>query len=175
MNPPNIAAASAALALLLVALGRAATAEVPPSGSAPVPEAASRTFEDGGTGPHKALMASDRTLATHTVFRPRELTGFGGKAKLRIIAWGNGACANSPWEHVNFRSEIASHGFVVVAIGLMPEEGQRGGRGGPTRSARLTDAIDWAIARSGDPSSQYFGKLAVDRMADWTVEKKGIR
>ena len=59
-------------------------------------ETASRTIEDGGTGPYKALMASDSKLPTHTVFRPNDLNAFGGKNKLPIIAWGNGACANSP-------------------------------------------------------------------------------
>jgi predicted alpha/beta-hydrolase family hydrolase len=128
-------------------------------------EVASRTVEDGGTGPSKALMASDRTLATHTVFRPKDLGGFGRKAKLPIIAWGNGACANSPWEHVNFLSEVASHGFLVVAIGPMPAEGQRGGPGGPTKAALLTDAIDWAIAQNNDKASQYYQKLDVAKIA----------
>jgi hypothetical protein len=90
-------------------------------------ETASRTVEDGGTGPYKALMASDESLPTHTVFRPKALGALGDKVKLPIVVWGNGACANSPWEHVNFLSEVASHGFLVVAIGPMPAEGQRGG------------------------------------------------
>lgn len=128
-------------------------------------ETASRTIEDGGTGPFKALMASDRTLATHTVFRPQDLGAFGKKAKLPIIAWGNGACANSPWEHVNFLSEVASHGFLVIAIGPMPAEGQRGGAGGPTKAALLTDAINWAVAQNNDPSSQYYHKLDVAKIA----------
>jgi predicted alpha/beta-hydrolase family hydrolase len=130
-----------------------------------VTETASRTVEDGGSGPYKALMASDRTLATHTVFRPKDLDGFGRKAKLPIIAWGNGACANSPWEHVNFLSEVASHGFLVVAIGPMPAEGQRGGAGGPTKAVLLTDAINWAIAQNSDRSSQYYRKLEVAKIA----------
>lgn len=164
MNKPDAPCLGAALALLLLALGGCSTG---PSTKPPAvpPETASRTIEDGGTGPHPALMVSDRTLPTHTIFRPRDLTRFGRKARLPIIAWGNGACANSPWEHVNFLSEIASHGFLVIAIGPMPAEGQRGGPGGPTRSALLTEAIDWAIARNGDKSSQYFRKLAVDRIA----------
>jgi hypothetical protein len=29
----------------------------------------SRTIEDGGTGPYKALMLTETTLATHTVFQ----------------------------------------------------------------------------------------------------------
>jgi len=128
-------------------------------------ETASRTIEDGGTGPYKALMATDSTLATHTIFRPQDLRPFGKKVRLPIIVWGNGACANSPWEHVNFLSEVASHGFLVVAIGPMPAVGQRGGPGGPTKSALLTEAINWAIAQNGDKSSQYYNKLDPTKIA----------
>jgi len=128
-------------------------------------ETARRTIEDGGTGPYKATMAQDSTLPTHTVFRPNDLGAFGKKAKLPIIAWGNGACANSPWEHVNFLSEIASHGFLVIAIGPMPAEGQRGGPGGTTKSAMMTDAINWAIAQNENPASQYYHKLDASKIA----------
>jgi hypothetical protein len=127
-------------------------------------ETASRVIEDGGTGPHKALMAADRTLATHTIFRPNDL-GALGKTRLPIIAWGNGACANAPWEHVNFLSEVASHGFLVVAIGPMPAEGQRRAEGGPTPASMMKDAIDWAVAQNSDSTSPYFGKLDVTKIA----------
>lgn len=150
---------------LLAAGSGCQTADVKSGAQARSSETASRTIEDGGTGPFKALMASDGTLATHTVFRPKELGAFGRKQKLPIIVWGNGACANSPWEHVNFLSEVASHGFLVVAIGPMPAEGQRGGPGGPTKAAMLTDAINWAIAQNSDKASQYFGKLNVTKIA----------
>src|SRR4051812_12426446 len=96
-------------------------------------EIGSRTIEDGGSGPHAAVMVSDESLPTHTIFRPKDLGRLADKTKLPIVAWGNGACANSPWEHVNFLSEIASHGYLVVAIGPMPAEGQKGGQGGPTK------------------------------------------
>jgi predicted alpha/beta-hydrolase family hydrolase len=104
-------------------------------------------------------------LATHTIFRPQDLRPFGKKAKLPIIVWGNGACANSPWEHVNFLSEVASHGFLVIAIGPMPAVGQRGGPGGPTKSALLTDAINWAIAQNSDKTSPYYQKLDPTKVA----------
>lgn len=128
-----------------------------------VTETASRIVEDGGTGPYSAIMATDGTLETHTVFRPADLSGFGKKNKLPIIAWGNGACANSPWEHVNFLSEVASHGFLVVAIGPMPKEGERGG--GSSQSSQMIDAIEWAIAQNSDKSSPYYNKLDVDNIA----------
>lgn len=165
MTKIGILSSHAAAGLLLIVLSGCATTDVVPGGAAVTTETASRTVEDGGTGHYKALMASDGTLATHTVFRPKELGAFGQKQKLPIIVWGNGACANSPWEHVNFLSEVASHGFLIVAIGPMPAEGQRGGPGGPTKSAMLTDAINWAIAQNSDKASQYYHKLEVTKIA----------
>lgn len=126
-------------------------------------ETASRIVEDGGTGPYKAKMLSDGSLATHTIFVPQDLSAFGKKNKLPIIAWGNGACANSPWEHINFLNEVASHGFLVIAIGPMPAEGERGE--GRSRSSQLTDAIDWAFAQNSDKNSPYFKKLDLENIA----------
>lgn len=126
-------------------------------------ETASRTVEDGGTGPWPALMATDGSLPTHTIFRPKDLRAFSQQNPLPIIAWGNGACANSPWEHVNFLSEVASYGFLVIAIGPMPEAGQRGG--GRSTSSQLIDAIDWAIAQNDDKTSQYYNKLDITKIS----------
>jgi hypothetical protein len=149
--------------LPFVSCGQSANADTAlPVASA---EIAIRVIEDGGTGPYKAVMASDKTLPTHTVFRPKDLSALGHKIKLPIVAWGNGACANSAWEHVNFLSEVASHGFLVIAIGPMPAEGQRSGVGGPTKSRMLLDAINWAIAQNGEKSSCYYMKLDTNKIA----------
>ena len=126
-------------------------------------QTASRTVEDGGTGPYTAMMVTESSLSTHTVFRPKDLNVFRRKNKLPIIAWGNGGCANSPWEHVNFLSEISSYGFLVIAIGPMPDEGQRGG--GRSTSSQLIDAINWAIAQNNDKSSQYYNKIDITKIA----------
>lgn len=123
----------------------------------------SRVIEDGGTGSFKAIMISENSLATHTIFRPTDLSAATKKSKLPIIVWGNGACANSPWEHVNFLSEVASHGFMVIAIGPMPQEGER--TRDRSTSSQMTDAINWAIAQNNDNSSPYFGKLDVNEIA----------
>jgi len=123
----------------------------------------SRVVEDGGTGPYSAIMLTESSLPTHTVFRPKNLNAFGDKNKLPIIAWGNGGCANSPWEHINFLSEVASHGFLVVAIGPMPQEGQRGG--GKSTSSQMVDAINWAIAQNSDTKSPYYNKIDITKIA----------
>jgi hypothetical protein len=126
-------------------------------------EVASRVVEDGGTGQYSAIMISDESLPTHTIFRPKDLSVFGKQNKLPVIAWGNGACANSPWEHVNFLNEVASHGFLVIAIGPMPKEGEQ--TRDRSTSSQLSDAIDWAIAQNGDKKSPYYKKIDAKNIA----------
>jgi len=130
---------------------------------APTTKATSRLIEDGGTGPYKAMMMQETSLPTHTVFRPKNLDAFSGGKKLPVIAWGNGACANSPWEHVKFLSEVASYGFLVVAIGPMPQEGEHGS--GRSTSSQMTDAINWAIAQNSDKKSPLFNKVDISKIA----------
>jgi hypothetical protein len=129
----------------------------------PLSAQVTRTVEDGGTGPYSALMTTESSLTTHTVFRPKDLSVFGGTNKMPIIAWGNGACANSPWEHINFLSEVSSYGFLVIAIGPMPQEGESGS--GRSTSSQLIDAINWAIEQNKDKASPYFGKIDVNKIA----------
>ena len=145
----------------------ATTPATAPNLAAPSKETSSQQIEDGGTGTFKAIAAIDGTLPTHTVFRPKDLAPFGEKTKLPILAWGNGACANSPSGHQNFLNEIASHGYIVVAIGPLQPGGARGagGGGGATSSAQLIQAIDWAIAQNANKESQYFGKIDTTRLA----------
>lgn len=126
-------------------------------------ETRAKTVEDGGTGPYPAVMASDSTLPTHTIFRPADMSVFGAKNRLPVFAWGNGACANSPWEHLNFLSEVASHGFLVIAIGPMPGEGERGR--GRSQSSQLIDAINWAIVQNGLKTGPYGDKIDVEKIA----------
>ena len=123
-----------------------------------------KVVEDGGTGPYKAIMVTEPSLDAHTIFRPEDLSAFGKKNPLPILVWGNGACTNSPWEHVNFLSEIASHGFFVIATGYMPEEGKRN-YGPQSTSAQQLESVDWATTVNTDKESPYYQKLDLDAVA----------
>src|SRR5690625_7187899 len=94
------------------------------------------------------------------IFRLKNLCEFGRDKKLPVIAWGNGACNISPWEHLNFLSEVASHGFLVIAIGPMPKVGEQ--KFDKSESSLLIDAIDWAIAQKSNRDSPYYGKIATE-------------
>ena len=130
MINPRACFLCAAICLLIATLGgckssdAGLTAEAERPSQIIVTETYTTTIEDGGTGPYKAILAIDSTLATHSILWPKDLNAFGSKNKLPIITWGNGACANSPRELFNFLSEIASQGFLVIAIGPAQQAGQ---------------------------------------------------
>lgn len=150
--------------LSMTALLLGAVTMVACKSAAPETYTQNRTIEDGGTGPYKAIMVEEPSLEAHTIFRPADLSKFGKNNPLPVLAWGNGACTNSPWEHQNFLSEIASHGFLVVAIGHWPAEGERY-RGAMSTSEQQIEGIDWAIKQNSDRNSPYYGKLDVDNIA----------
>ena len=119
-----------------------------------------RVIENGGTGAYKAVMTEDLSLPEHTILVPQDLTSFGAKKKLPVLVWGNGACTNSPWEHVNFLNEIASHGYIVLATGIIPMDDQPY-QGPMSRTDQQIESIDWIIAQNADPASPYYQKIDV--------------
>jgi len=69
----------------------------------------------GGSGQYKAKASEDPTLPGHTIFAPKQLPE--GK-KLPLLLWGNGGCMALGQTHGSVLTDIASHGYVVVANGL---------------------------------------------------------
>ena len=118
-----------------------------------------RIIEDGGTGDFKAIMKEDTSLShEHTIFVPQDLTQFDAQHPLPVLVWGNGACANSPWEHMNFLNEIASHGFIVLATGEIPMKDEWY-KGPMSRSDQQIEALDWIFAQNRNPASPYYNKI----------------
>ena len=120
----------------------------------------SRIIEEGGTGAFKTVMKEEATLPEHTVFVPQDLKPFNAQKPLPVLVWGNGACANSPWEHMNFLNEIASQGYIVLATGIIPMKDEYY-RGPMSRSEQQIESIDWIIKQNADPTSPYYQKIDV--------------
>ena len=118
----------------------------------------SRVIEDGGTGPYKIVMTEAEGLPEHTVFVPQDLSVFNAHHPLPVLVWGNGACANSPFEHMNFLNEIASHGYLVLATGIIPMTDEWY-RGPMSKSEQQIESIDWAFAQNADPKSPLYQKI----------------
>jgi hypothetical protein len=124
-----------------------------------------------GSGPYSAIIEGDPGLPGHTIYRPKDLSPFSKENPLPVAAWGNGGCANSNTFYTPFLAEIASRGFLVVAIGpYTPEpkaktDGMGGGMGGGTQSAQLLEALDWATAENKRSGSKYYGKVDPSKFA----------
>ena len=126
-------------------------------------EAKSRILEEGGTGAYKAIMKEEASLPEHTVLVPQDLTPFGPQKLLPVLVWGNGACANSPFEHINFLNEIASHGYLVLATGNIPMTDEWY-KGPMSRSEQQIESIEWAFKQNNDPASPYYNKIDVNNI-----------
>jgi dienelactone hydrolase len=179
-------------ALCIAAMANAAAADTGVTVDTPVPYVTPET--PTGTGQFKSVMESDPGLPTHTVYRPADLNAWGGKKKLPILVWGNGACSNIGNKFRRHLAEITSHGYLAIAIGPIgtpkDEEEPRmpprapgaagapaippappaapppgAARGPATRTAQLIEAIDWAVAENGRLGSKYKGKLDTSKIA----------
>jgi dienelactone hydrolase len=123
-----------------------------------------------GSGPYAAaVVEGDPGLPDHTIYRPKDLSPFGKSNPMPVLAWGNGACSSSSRMHANFLAEVASHGFLVLALGPYVAEsdaspGGMGGMGG-TKSAQMLEAIDWATAENKRSGSKFYGKLDPSKFA----------
>jgi hypothetical protein len=122
-----------------------------------------------GSGPYSAIIEGDPGVPGHTIYRPENLGAFSQKNSLPVVAWGNGGCANSSRTYAPFLAEIASRGFLVVAIGPFTpgDTASRGGMGmgSGTKSAQLLEALDWATAENKRQDGKYYQKLNPSKFA----------
>ena len=83
----------------------------------------SQIVENGGSGECPAIVVSDASLPTHTVYRPQDIKATVEKqGKLPVIVYANGACFNNNVEMRLLLNEVASHGYIAIAIGPYDEE-----------------------------------------------------
>ena len=148
-----------------------------------------------GSGSFPAVMEADPGLTTHVVYRPRDLAALGAH-KLPIVVWGNGACVNVGNAFRHFLTEIASHGYLAIAVGpLGPERvvaapapppagapAPRPQNAAPpalppaaTKASQLIDALNWAVAENGRPGSRYYGKLDTTKVAAMGMSCGGLQ
>jgi dienelactone hydrolase len=135
-------------------------------------------IQDGGTGPYKAVALGEETLTKFTIYRPKNLDDFGPSQRLPVLLWGNGGCADSSAMHRLYLNEIASHGFIVFAVGpfsSLHKPSQMGPMGGERKEISLLEALDWAVAENSRKSSVYFEKLDIDKVAAMGMSCGGLQ
>ena len=120
----------------------------------------------GGSGPHKAVAVREKSLTDFVVYRPVNLeaamtvgqpgmwaTGEAKKEKLPVLIFCNGGCMDTSIGYENMLADIASHGYVVVAIGELQMFAQHE-NDQHTPSSMVKKALDW-ICNSSSPYYKY--------------------
>lgn len=169
--PKSLCGALVAAAALATALG-AANAQQPSAEEArQAREAQNRVPNTPGDGPYPSVIETDPGIPGHVIYRPADLTPFGG-GKLPVLAWGNGGCADDGAAHRFHLAQIASYGYLVVAAGhwrsgpgatdgAAPPRAAAGGGLPPaaTTAEDVREGLDWALAETARPGSRYHGKV----------------
>ena len=124
-----------------------------------------KEIDNGGTGLFKAVAVSEPTLGNFVVYRPKDLYWASCREKkLPILLWGNGGCMDTSVGYERMLVEIASQGYVVIALGeLQQVYGDR-----PevhTPSSMMADAIRWICRQAQDRESPYYDCVDTTLMA----------
>ncbi len=149
----------------------------------PAATAPAATSIDSGSRPHAVLMTDEVPgLPHHTLYRPSELSALRG-ARLPILVWGNGGCDDVGNRYRYFLGRIASHGYLVVALGRIGPASRESAASGwpadpvlpptppdvhaaaPSYPEEMTQAIDWAIRENSAAGSALQGMIDTGKIA----------
>ena len=100
-------------------------------------------------------------LPGYTVYRPLDLES-GADNRFPVVMWSNGGCAESNDSHLYFLTQVAAHGFVIVAHGAPDAHSSPGGI---AQDNRLVKAIDWVSSPPANGGPTYFDKLDTRKVA----------
>lgn len=130
--------------------------------------------ELGGSGAWPAAAGTHPDLPLHTIYRPQRWPD----APVPLYVWGNGGCSANGLAHAAYLREIASRGYLVVALGA-PGGGQ-GARppaapaagappaqpaGDPTRPEQMLEAIEWATRENARAGGDLRNRVDLSRIA----------
>lgn len=125
-----------------------------------------KTIENGGTGPYKAIAAKVNTLNDYVVYRPADLkvaVECEEKA-LPLVVFANGGCHDCSVRFEGMLNEIASHGYIVIALGELRMEYSLEGNH-KTNPQQLIYALDWMEQQLNDSESEYYNMVDMQAVA----------
>ncbi|MCF0174689.1 MAG: hypothetical protein HUJ95_05035 [Bacteroidales bacterium] len=115
-------------------------------------------IEDGGSGPYKAVLEVSAEAPDYTLYHPADMDyAVKKEGALPLILWANGGCAWTSKGAENYLSEVASHGYMVVAVGVYDEKAQP--QQGMTDTEYQIHAIDVMQALNDNPESVFYKKI----------------
>ncbi len=124
-----------------------------------------KEIDGGGTGVFKAIAVKDSEMPDFVIYRPKDiLAAYTGQGGLPVLIWGNGACLDSSIDYERFLTEIASHGYIVMAIGEL-QENRDDRKPGHSVSSELKRGLDWLIKQNSTKGSDYYNNIDTLKIA----------
>ena len=124
-----------------------------------------KIVDEGGSGMFKAVAVKEKGLPDFVIYRPKDfLHTHARQGALPILMFGNGGCSDTSIGYERMLTEIASHGYVVVAIGEMQDK-RLDRPEGHTPSSELKRGLDWIVEQSKTKGSDYYQNIDPDRVA----------
>jgi dienelactone hydrolase len=120
-----------------------------------------KVIDQGGSGPFSAIAATETSLSNYVIYRPNELNQ---SIKLPVVVFANGGCMDTSYPFEHMLSDIASHGYLVIALGKM----QNNLDDRPLNKAgnsMIPHAIDWITAQSANPLSEFYQSANLEKVA----------
>lgn len=124
-----------------------------------------KVIDQGGSGPFSAIAATETSLGDYVIYRPKQLSaGQNPSTKLPVMVFANGGCMDTSYPFEHMLSDIASHGYLVIALGKM----QNSLDDRPLNKASnsmIPHAIDWITAQSSNPLSEFYQSANLEKIA----------
>ena len=113
----------------------------------------------------KAIAVKEASMPDFVVYRPKDLLHVHARqGAVPLLLFGNGACSDTSIGYERMLTEIASHGYIVVAIGeLMMQQGER--KEGHTPSSELKRGLDLMLQLCRTKGSDYYSYIDTTRIA----------
>ena len=124
-----------------------------------------KLIEDGGTGMFKAFAVKEASMPDFVVYRPKDMLHAHARCgALPLLMFGNGGCMDTSIDYEKMLTEIASHGYIVVAIGEM-QDTKLDRKESHTPSSELMRGMEWMIQQSQTKGSDYYQNVDTSRIA----------
>jgi len=127
-----------------------------------------KVVDEGGLGKYSAIVTEDAHFPGYTIYRPADLKKAASKVSVPLLLFGNGGCSNTSIYFERFLNEIASFGYVVIAIGPYQESEETAKQ--DENSSQWTDyelllkAIDLMDEAVADEKSVFYQAVDMDKI-----------
>lgn len=124
-----------------------------------------KTIDEGGSGMFKAVAVKDAAMPDFVIYRPKDMLHAHARCgAMPLLMWANGACLDSSVGYERMLTEVASHGYIVMAIGEM-EEQPNSRKQSHTEASELKRGLDWILQQARMKGSDYYQNIDTLRIA----------